>query len=352
MKPTTRRWLFSLVWPNASVAVVVLVLLILRQISTVGEFVRTLGYALLYSNVVSIFAMLLIGALAKKFAWRRVRLFPMLAFCVLVLIPIGCLMVQVLLGAVGAIPWQHFWRTYLGIMRVCIPLAAVFGLGALVHSSLRERLEATEQKLREKELAEERIHKLAAEARLRSLEARIQPHFLFNTLNSISALIAVDPARAEQMVGRLATLLRTSLDSGERPLISIREEMQIVQSYVDIEKARFGDKLQASFDVASGLEDAQVPPMSVQALVENAVKHGIRPKPDGGQVRVTAARENGNLRIEVSDSGPGFELTAVPPGHGLENLVERLNALFGAKARLNASRRDGHCIVEMVLPHL
>ena len=98
--------------------------------------------------------------------------------------------------------------------------------------------------------------------------------------------------------------------------------------------------------------DAQVPPMSVQSLVENAVKNGITPQSGGGEVTVMASAENGNLRIVIQDSGPGFELSAVPAGHGLDNLVGRLDALFGAKARLNAFRQDGQSVVEMVLPRV
>jgi sensor histidine kinase YesM len=350
MESTWRKWLFPFVWPNVAVAVVVLFLLLLRQISSVNQFAKVLGYALLYSNLVAIFATLLMGALAKRFAWSRLPLAPMLLFCVLVLVPLGCLLVQALLTSFGVMPWRYFWNEYLRMMRICIPLAAVFGLGAFVHSSLRERLQAAEQKLREKELAEARARKLAVEARLQSLEARIRPHFLFNTLNSISSLIASDPARAEQIVGRLATLLRTSLDTSERPLISMREELMIVQSYIDIERVRFGDKLRASFDVPDDLQDAKVPPMAVQSLVENAMKHGIGSQPTGGDIRVAASTDKDNLRIQVSDSGPGFDLAVVPPGHGLENLVERLNALFGDQAGVNTYRRNGRCVVEMVLP--
>ena len=350
MESTTRKWLLPFLWPNGAVAVVVLFLLLTKQITSLNQFTRTLGYALLFSNPVAIFAMLIVGMLAKRFSWKRLPLVPLLVFCVLVLVPIGCLLVQALLTGFGVMPWQYFWGQYFSTMRICIPLAAVFGLGAFVHSSLRERVEVTEQKLREKELAEERARQRAVEARLESLEARIRPHFLFNTLNSISSLIASDPVRAEQIVGRLATLLRTSLDTSERPLISLGEELAIVQSYIDIEKARFGDRLGASFDVPGDLLKAKVPPMAIQSLVENAVKHGISSQPAGGDIRVAASAGHGNLRIEVSDSGAGFDLAVVPPGHGLENLVERLNALFGHRARLNAAQRGGHCVVEMILP--
>ena len=352
MPSKLRKWLFPLAWPNTAVAVVMLILLLTRQVPSTREFLHVLAYSLLYSNSVAIFAMFVIRLMVRKFAWRRFPLVPVLLFCLLVIVPVGCLIVQFLLAIVGFIPWKYFWTDYFSLMRVCLPLASIFGLGAFVHSSLRERLEVTEAKLREKELAEERARKLAVEARLRSLEARLRPHFLFNTLNSISALIASDPMRAEQIVGRLATLLRTSLDASERPLISMREELVIVQSYVDIEKARFGDRLSAALEVPPDLQDTKVPLMSVQSLVENAVKHGIVQQTGGGAIRVSVSSENGDLHVAVRDSGPGFDLAVVPPGHGLENLVERLHALFGEKASLSAGRCDGHCVVEMVLPRI
>ena len=126
----------------------------------------------------------------------------------------------------------------------------------------------------------------------------------------------------------------------------------MVESYIDIERVRFGDKLRGSVKVPTELQDAKVPPMSVQSLVENAVKHGITPQSGGGEILVTASAENSGLRIEVRDTGPGFDLAAIPAGHGLDSLVERLDALYGAKARLNFLRRDGYSVVEMVLPRV
>jgi sensor histidine kinase YesM len=352
MESTIRKFLFPFFWPNVAVGVVVLVLLLLRQISSVNQFLHVLGYALLYSNLVAIFAMVVVGALARRFAWRSFPIAPMLVFCVVVLVPLGCLMVQALLTSFGVMPWRYFWSQYFSMMRVTIPLAAVFGLGAFVHSSLRERVQSMQEKLREKEVAQERAEKLAVEARLRALEAQIHPHFLFNTLNSISSLIAGNPARAEQIVGRLATLLRASLDNSTRPLIPLEQELAMVESYLDIERARFGDKLRSSVAAPADLQDAKVPPMSVQSLVENAVKYGITPHTGGGEVAIAASAENGNVRIEVRDTGPGFDLTAVPAGHGLDNLVSRLDVLFGAKARLNVLRRDGYSVVEMIVPRV
>lgn len=352
MKSTGRNWVLSFAWANLSVAVVVLILLLAHELSGPRELLRTLAYALVYANSVTLLGLWLGGSLLQKLTQRKLPLLVAVAFCILVVVPLGCLLVQIVLLAIGVVDPRYFWREYGYVLRVSFPLGVVFGLGAFVHASLRDRLQLTEHALREKDVAEQRAQKLATEARLRSLESRIHPHFLFNTLNSIAALIATDPSRAEQMVGALSVLLRTSLDNGERPLIALREELAMVQSYLEIERARFGDKLRGRIEAPVSLQGAQVPPMSVQTLVENAVKHGITPQAHGGEVRVSAMEQGANLRIEVCDSGDGFDLAMVPAGHGLDNLVERLNSFFGDKARLNAFRRDEGSIVEMILPRV
>jgi sensor histidine kinase YesM len=346
------KWAFSLLWINLAVVVVLLIQLTVNQISGIRELLHVLAYALIYANLTGLLGTWLLGGLAERLALRKFPIVPTVVVGVIVFSALGCLLAQALLMAIGLVVPQHFWQEYFRTLRVAMPLAVVFGLGAVVHGSLRGRVQLMEEKLHEKEIAEERARKLAVEARLRSLESRIHPHFLFNTLNSISALIAVDPARAEQIVGRLAVLLRASLDTSNQPLIPLRQELQMVESYIDIEKARFGDKLRGSVDVPAELRDIKVPPMSVQLLVENAVKHGITPQSGGGELLVTAAAENGSLRIDVRDSGPGFDLSAIPAGHGLDSLVERLDALFGAKAHLNVLRRDGYSVVEMVVPRV
>ncbi len=359
MKELKQNWAFSLFWINLAVAVVFLILLITHQIASVRDLMHSLAFSLIYANLTGVLGMLMIGSLAEKIARlagqlvsRKLPLMPFVAIGILVFVAVGCLLAQTLLMVIGFVVPKQFWLEYLRTLRVAMPLAIVFGLGALVHASLRGRMQIMEEKLHEKEIAEERSRKLVAEARLRSLESRIHPHFLFNTLNAISSLIAVNPTRAEQIVGRLAALLRASLDNSGHPLIPLHQEMAMVESYIDIERARFGDKLRGSVQVPAELQDAQVPRMSVQSLVENAVKHGITPQSGGGEVLVTASAENGNLRIEVRDTGPGFDLAAIPADHGLDNLVERLNALFSEKARLNVVRRDGYSVVEMVVPRV
>jgi sensor histidine kinase YesM len=347
MMPIKRNWAFSLLWINFAVVLVVLILIAGNRISSGRELLHILVYSLIYANLTGFLGFLILGGLAQKLG-RKPPILPLVGAAILV-ITMGCLLAQTLLMVIGFVVPRQFWLEYLHTLRVATPLGIVFGTGAMVHASLRGQVQKMEEKVREKEVAEERAHKLAAEARLRSLEAQIRPHFLFNTLNSISALIAVNPSRAEQIVERLAALLRASLDTSGQPLIPLQEELAMVESYLDIERARFGDKLRSSIAVPSDLENAKVPPMSVQSLVENAVKYGITPQ-SGGEVEVSVTAENGNLRIEIRDTGTGFNLSSVPARHGLDNLVSRLHALFGVKARLNVSRRDGHCVVEMVLP--
>jgi sensor histidine kinase YesM len=347
---TKHKWPLYLLWPNLAVAVVVLIQIMWSQITNTRELLHILVYDLVYANLVAGLGVLLVGALPQVFARRKLSLVATFALCFFGVVPVGILMVQALLMGIGIVVPQHFWSEYFRTLRFCMPLSVLFGLGAIVYGSLRERVQVMEETLHKKEVAEERTRKLAAEAQLRSLESRIHPHFLFNALNSISSLIAVDPARAEQIVGRLAALLRASLDTSNQPLIPLRQELAIVESYMDIEKARFGDKLRGSVNIPGELQDSHVPPMSVQSLVENAVKHGITPHSGVGELLITASAENGSLRIEVRDTGPGFDLTAIRAGHGLDNLVERLDALFGTRARLNVLRRDGYSVVEMVLP--
>lgn len=346
------RWAFSLLWTNLAVAVALLIQGAGSQFSNWRELLHTAAYSLVYANIAAVLALLFAGWFAETQLLRKLRPVPVMAITIVLFTCLGCLLAQWLLIEIGAFPVTSFWPAYFRTLRTVLPLAIFFGSGAMVHALLLQRVQRMESELHRKELAEERMRKLAAEARLQSLESRIHPHFLFNTLNSISSLIAVNPSKAEQVVGRLAVLLRASLDIGSQSLIPLRNELEMVQSYFDIEKVRFGDKLRGTVEFPPELQDAKVPPLSVQSLVENAVKHGIAPQNGGGELLVKATAEGNCLRVEVMDSGPGFDLSSVRPGHGLDNLVGRLDTLFGPDARLNVFRRDGYSVAEMVLPRV
>ena len=339
------RWVLPFLCINVTVLVVV-------PIAVRGEsrdLLKALAYALIYANLAGAFGVLAIQVLITKLE-GYLPLVVVVAGGVIVCTAIGSLIAQFLFMQLGFQVPRQFWADYLETLRIGMPFAIVFGLGVFMHASLRERVREAEQKLHEKEIAEERIRKLAAEARLRSLEAQLHPHFLFNTLNSIMSLIPQNPTRAEQIAGRLAVLLRSSLDNSNQSLISLRQEFAMVESYLDIERVRFGDRLRGEVLAPAALLATRVPPLSVQSLVENAIKHGVMPQQGTGEVRVCASKIGDELQVEIRDNGPGFDLSAVPAGHGLNNLVERLDAIFGPKARLKVLHDEGFCVVRMILP--
>ena len=235
-----------------------------------------------------------------------------------------------------------------------LPINAVITLtictGMTLYESQRRRLQATTLELRTRELERERDRKMALQARLASLESRLQPHFLFNTLNAISALIQEDPDQAERTVERLAALLRFSLDAAERGLVPLAHELKIVTDYLEIERTRLGQRLRWAVDVPAEAGGCEVPPLAVQTLVENSVKHAIAPRPEGGRLRVAGARAADRLTLTVWDDGPGFGEAAVLPGHGLDSVRQRLAARFAEAAALTIDRRDGGTLVTLSLP--
>jgi two-component system sensor histidine kinase AlgZ len=243
-----------------------------------------------------------------------------------------------------------FTARFLANLRTVSLIAVGLGIGMTLYETLRHRLEKTTAELRAQELEQERTRKLALEAQLSSLESRLQPHFLFNTLNAISALIQQDPERAERTVERLAALLRASLDATGRGTVPLAREMEIVADYLEIEQTRFGPRLSCALDVAPEVAGCDVLPLSIQTLVENSVKHAVAPRRTGGRLGVTARVEDSRLTIEVWDDGPGFSLDTLPPGHGLDTLSRRLAVRFGPAATLKVGRRDGGTLVTLSLP--
>jgi LytS/YehU family sensor histidine kinase len=247
---------------------------------------------------------------------------------------------------------NDYWPQFLGSLKLAALLTIGSGLAIGIYATLRERLEETTLELRTKELERERALKLATEAQLASLESRIHPHFLFNTLNSISSLIPEDPARAERLVEQMAALLRFSLDANQSGLVPLASELKIVADYLEIERARFGDRLRYRIDVPADLSESRIPPLSLQTLVENSVKYAIAPERAGGEIRITGARVNGVCRVEVSDSGPAFQLESAPAGHGLDNLKGRLSTLFGDRAALLLQRVGDRNNLTLSVPQL
>ncbi len=268
--------------------------------------------------------------------WCRLR-FPFnwiaLAVAMSLFAIAGSAVAIVILILVRYIPAASFWHWYAGSIRVSIAVTLTIGLFVSAFEMNRARLaQAT------------------AQAQLASLERRVQPHFLFNTLNSIAALTHDNPAGAERMTTQLATLLRSSLDASDAPLVRLEDELALVRSYLEIERVRFGDRLRFSIAVDGAPPDARVPRMTVQTLVENSVKYAVSARREGATIGVYAGASGPRVRVEVSDDGPGFDAALLPAGHGLTLLRDRLELLFNRRAALTIDGTPGATRVAVDLP--
>lgn len=189
-------------------------------------------------------------------------------------------------------------------------------------------------------------------ARLNALQAQLQPHFLFNTLNAIATLLRRDPKAAEATLTSLSELLRLSLSQSNNQEISLREEMQFLDRYLEIQQTRFGDRLRFEQQIEPAALDCLVPTLLLQPLVENAIRHGIEPSGNPGVVRVSAQQVDGRLAVSVEDDGVGLGAEpAASSGIGLSNLKARLETLYGARQEMHVrARPEGGVAVRITIP--
>jgi two-component system sensor histidine kinase AlgZ len=308
-------------------------------------------FGLVYAHCIGTLCFLVMPRVAGRITrFPRLYRIPAFALTFVALAAIGTLPASLVTVALQWVRPEELWPEYLGSLKIAIAITLVMGAVITALEVLTYRLHAATLELRTRQLEEERSRKLATEARLSSLEARIHPHFLFNTLNSISALIREEPGLAERTVERLAALLRYSLDSSAGGMVPLHHEMRVVQDYLEIEKTRFGDRLRYSVHVPDGIGELEVPPMTLQTLVENCIKHAVSRNRFGGEIRVNARLGAEHLLLEVSDDGPGFCKDALKPGHGLDTLQDRLAVLFDGAGRLELSQRDGRMTVSVAIP--
>jgi two-component system LytT family sensor kinase len=205
----------------------------------------------------------------------------------------------------------------------------------------------------------EEQERLLLHARMEALQNQINPHFLFNTLNSISSLVRFDPETAREVISKLATILRRMLNSTDS-FVPLREEVEFIDNYLDIEVVRFGDKLRVVKDLAPESLEVMVPAMLLQPLVENSIKHGLASKVEGGSIHLRSRLSNSKLIIEIEDDGIGMAPTqlleaahARRSGIGMANVSERLEVLYGDTARMTIDSREGKgTLVRIRLPLL
>jgi LytS/YehU family sensor histidine kinase len=199
---------------------------------------------------------------------------------------------------------------------------------------------------------QEELRELAASAQLAALRAQVNPHFLFNTLNSIAQLVVTDPAKAEDCIERLANLYRYILNRANAQFVSLADELRMAEWYLEIEQVRFGDALTVEQQIDRRALSMMVPSLILQPLVENAVKHGIGPKVGGGRVTIQASLDNGNLHLSVMDTGVGVvnRETIFERGIGLRNIRDRLTQIYRATDQPQVSSDREGTTVSVCIP--
>lgn len=205
---------------------------------------------------------------------------------------------------------------------------------------------------RERELRALELEKRLAQAKLLALQMQLNPHFLFNTLHSISSLMHKDIEAADRMIVRLSDLLRAALDSSNTQEVELQQELTFLRRYLEIEQTRLGDRLTVKMDIAPDTLRARVPNLILQPLVENAIRHGIEPWARPGRIELRAQRKDGTLALEVSDNGTGIrEGEEVDEGVGLSNTRARLRGLYGDAHRFELrAATGGGLLIQMIIP--
>jgi LytS/YehU family sensor histidine kinase len=209
---------------------------------------------------------------------------------------------------------------------ISVILAAIF--------LARARQAQAEAALAGERARSERIEREAAYANLRALQAQIEPHFLFNTLANVASLVDPDPAKAKHMLERFILFLRASLAATRMEITTLGAERDLIAAYLDVLQVRMGARLRYAVEIPAELASFSLPPMLLQPVVENAIRHGLEPKVDGGVMELRARREGDSVVVEIRDSGVGFAPTT-RGGVGLANLRDRLRGIYGDKARLD-----------------
>lgn len=246
---------------------------------------------------------------------------------------------------IDAPPFAHLPKPW--VWPLVVDLMAYCAIAGFAHSIYFYR------QFRERERRALALESNLAQARLNTLKAQLQPHFLFNSLNASVALLRKDPAAAEQTLISLSELLRLALSYSERQEISIDEELEFVRRYVEIQRTRFGEKLSFIEDVADDTRQCLVPTLTLQPLIENAIRHGIEPSERNGQVQLKIARKGDCLALIVEDNGVGFRDGggAGGTGIGLKNLRARLETLYGAAHKVKITSEPGEGTgVEIEIP--
>jgi len=311
-----------------SLYTVAISVVIAAAITAFGNHTHGFGYNLVYSLCIGLLTWATIDV-PRRLLWPwGAPSVPLMIAIVFAAAPIGWFGGSFIASSLLGDPWRP---AALGLNAILgyLALTAGAGLGGTFFFWTRERMADMERG--------------AAEARLKLLQAQIEPHFLFNTLANLQALIAIDPKRAQAMLGHLDSYLRATLASTRSEKSTLAQEFALLSGYLEIIAIRMGSRLAYEIDLPEALTGATLPPMLLQPLVENSIKHGLEPKVEGGKVRVSAIEDGGKLVLAVTDNGlgPAGIASTAGTGIGLAHVKERMAAVYGDEASMEMTENPG-----------
>lgn len=279
-----------------------------------------------------------------KMNWLQLKLFPLIPR-VLVLSVVSAVFIELFLQA-----FTHYFDQEKELVTPLAFMVNVFVVSVFIvfWNAIYFTYHFFQQS-RKKELENVTLEASRNEIELKNLRSQLNPHFLFNSLNSIRALIDIDPSKAKNSVTTLSSLLRTSLQMGKKNLVSVEEELLMVSNYLELEKVRFEERLSVFWDIDDRLNDFQIPPFCMQMLVENAIKHGISNMIEGGEIKILTKKEKDHILLQVSNSG---ELgSSTDTGIGVENTRRRLAIQFQGKAEFILAQKDSNVVATLTFEH-
>jgi sensor histidine kinase YesM len=314
--------------------------------SSAGLSQRNIIFSIIYSFCIGSFCGLAVHFIIPKiFTLKRSLQIIGFGFSLFVAIYLGLILANSILYLIGFVKFTNIVPMNWQILAFPLAIGLVFGGGAYFYENARIKLAKTKEQLRQKELDEAHAKTLATEAQLASLESRIHPHFLFNTLNSIAALIREEPVLAEKTVEKLSALLRYSLDSNAKSLVSLKQELEITEKYLEIEKIRFDKRLVYKIECEPKFLETKLPPLSLQTLVENSIKHVVSNTSEQTEIIVSVTENGESIEIKVCDSGRGFTKKDLKENHGLDILQKRLKTIFDDKGSLQIVENETGCVI-------
>lgn len=247
--------------------------------------------------------------------------------------PLGVIAGTLIASIIAGVTFSEILEGSPALIFQILIIGILFGCVITYFFFIREKISQTQARLHEEQIKRLTLEKKTLESHLKLLQAQIEPHFLFNTLSNILSLLETDPEKGKSMLENLAKYLRSSLYITRNRRTTLGREMGLIKAYLELHKVRMGERLHYATQIPETLEHMAVPPMLLQPIVENALKHGLEPRIDGGHILIRAEARDGNYRLIVTDTGVGLTEDA-DAGIGLSNVRERLKALYNGKARL------------------